>query len=67
MFGGGLADSFANITNVESDFSILKWEKNGFRQLLMNLMLEGIFQAKQGRVVMGIHVPIGFNDGDGAQ
>jgi hypothetical protein len=65
MFCGGLANAFANITSVESDFSILKWEKDGFRQLLMNLTLEGIFQAKQRRVVMGIHVSIGFNNGDG--
>jgi hypothetical protein len=34
---------------------------------MMNLTLEGIFQAKQYRVVMGFHVPIGFDDGVGAQ
>jgi hypothetical protein len=34
---------------------------------MMNLTLEGIFQAKQRRVVMGIPVPIGFDDGTGAQ
>ncbi len=33
----------------------------------MNLMLEGIFQAKHRRVVMGVPIPIGFNDGVGAQ
>jgi hypothetical protein len=65
MFCGGLANAFANITSIKSDFSILKWEKDGFRQLLMNLTVEDIFQAKQRRVVMGIHVPIGFNIGDG--
>jgi hypothetical protein len=32
---------------------------------MMNLTLEGIFQAKQRRVVMGIHVPTGFDDGAG--
>jgi hypothetical protein len=46
MFCGGLANAFANTTSVELDFSILKWEKNDFRQLMMNLTLEGIFQAK---------------------
>jgi hypothetical protein len=46
MFCGGLANAFANTTKVESDFSILKWKKKDFRQLLMNLTLEGIFQAK---------------------
>jgi len=43
MFCGGLANAFANTTSVESDFSILKWEKDDFRQSMMNLMLEGIF------------------------
>jgi hypothetical protein len=63
MFCGGLANAFANITSVESDFSILKWEKDDFRQSMMNLTLEGIFQAKQHHVVIGIPVPIGFDDG----
>ena len=30
MFCGGLANAFANTTNVESDFSIQKWEKYDF-------------------------------------
>jgi hypothetical protein len=34
---------------------------------MMNLTLEGIFQAKQYHVVMGILVPTGFDDGIGAQ
>jgi hypothetical protein len=63
MFCSGLANAFANITSVESDFSILKWEKDDFRQSMMNLTLEGIFQAKQRRVVMGIPVPTKFDDG----
>ena len=67
MFCGGLANVFANTSSVGSDFSILKWEKYDFRQSMMNLMLEGIFQAKQRRVVMRILVPIRFNDGVGAQ
>lgn len=46
-FCGGLACVFANTTSVESDFSILKWEKNDFRTGLTNLSLEGIFQTKQ--------------------
>ena len=67
MFCGGLANAFANTTSVESDSSIMKWEKDDFRQSMMNLTLEGIFQAKQRRVMMGIHVPTGFDDGGGAQ
>ncbi len=67
MFCRGLANAFANTTSVESDLSILKWEKDDFRQSMMNLTLDGIFQAKQRRVVMGILVPIGFDDGARAQ
>jgi hypothetical protein len=43
----GLATVFPNSTSVESDFSILKWELNEFRKSLLDLTLEGIFQAKQ--------------------
>jgi hypothetical protein len=62
-----LANAFDNTTRVESDFSILKWEKDDFRQSMINLTLEGIFQAKQHRDVMGILVPTGFDDGVVAQ
>ena len=34
---------------------------------MKNMTSEGIFQAKQRCVVMGIYVPTGFNDGIGAQ
>ncbi|CAK9867762.1 unnamed protein product [Sphagnum jensenii] len=67
MFCDGLANVFANTTSVESDFSILKWEKDDFRQSMMNLTLEGIFQAKQCHVVMGIPILTGFDDSVGAQ
>jgi hypothetical protein len=46
-FCGGLATAFANTSSVESDFSILKWEKDEFRSSMSQLSLEGIFQAKQ--------------------
>ncbi len=46
-FCGGLATVFANMTSVESDFSILKWEMDENRTCLMHLSLEGVFQAKQ--------------------
>jgi hypothetical protein len=60
-----LANAFTNTTSVESDFSILKWEKDDFRHSMMNLTLEGTFQAKQRRVVMRIPVLTGFDDGAG--
>ncbi|CAK9194682.1 unnamed protein product [Sphagnum troendelagicum] len=42
-----LATIFPNSTSVESDFSILKWELDDFRKSLLDLSLEGIFQAKR--------------------
>jgi hypothetical protein len=46
-FCGGLASAFANTTSVESDFSILKCEKDAYRMCLMALSVEGIFQTMQ--------------------
>ena len=57
MFCGGLGSDFANTASVESDFNILKWEKDDFRQSMMDLTLEGIFQTKQRRIVMEMKVP----------
>jgi hypothetical protein len=47
QFCGGLATAFPNMAAVESDFSIVKWEKNDTRTSLTNLALAGIMQAKQ--------------------
>jgi len=47
QFCGGLATAFPNMAAVESDFSIIKWEKNDTRTSLTNLALAGIMQAKQ--------------------
>jgi hypothetical protein len=46
-FCGGLATLFPNSTSVESNFSVLKWEKDPYRNNLLNLSLEGVFQSKQ--------------------
>ncbi|RHY88146.1 hypothetical protein DYB37_013566 [Aphanomyces astaci] len=46
-----MASVFANTTSVESDFSILKWEKDEFRMNLLDLSLDGIFQAKQFKLL----------------
>ena len=44
----GLATVFANTTSVESDFSILKWEKDDRHTTDLNcLASEGVFKAKQ--------------------
>ncbi len=47
LFCGGLASTFANMMFVESDFSILKCEKDAYRTCLIALSLEGVFQTKQ--------------------
>jgi hypothetical protein len=47
LFCNGLASAFANTTCVESDFSILKCEKDAYCMCLMALSLEGVFQTKQ--------------------
>ena len=46
-FCGGIATVFANTATVESDFSILGWEKDEYRMSLTDLSLEGILQCKQ--------------------
>ena len=37
---------FTNIVSMESDFSILGWEKEEYRLSLTDLSLEGIIQSK---------------------
>jgi hypothetical protein len=46
-FSGALATLFPNTSAVESDFSILGWEKDEYRQSMTDLSLEGVMQAKQ--------------------
>ena len=38
---------FPNTTTIESDFSILGWEKDEYRKSLTDLSLDGIIQCKQ--------------------
>ncbi len=47
QFCGGLATMFPNTTVVESDFLMVKWEKDDTCTSLTNLVLAGIMQAKQ--------------------
>ena len=46
-FCGGIATAFPNTAAVESDFSVLGWEKDEYRLELSDLYLEGILQSKQ--------------------
>ena len=50
-FVGNLATAFPNTAPVESDFNILKWEKDEFRSSMSHLTIEGIFQAKQFELI----------------
>ena len=50
-FCGGIATVFANTATVESDFSILGWEKDEYRMSLTDLSLEGIMQCKQFKLL----------------
>jgi hypothetical protein len=44
---GVVATLFPGTNIVESDFSIMRWEKDLFRKRLSNFGLEGVMQAKQ--------------------
>lgn len=46
-FFGGLATVFPSTAAVESDFSVLQWEKDVYRQSLTDLSLEGVLHCKQ--------------------
>ena len=42
-----MATAFPGTSNVESDFSIVKWEKDVMQVSLSDFSLEGILHAKQ--------------------
>jgi len=46
-FCGVIATLFPGTSTVESNFSILHWEKDAFRKSLLDFGLEGVLQAKQ--------------------
>jgi hypothetical protein len=46
-FCGVIATLFLGTSTVESDFSILRWEKDAFGKSLSDFGLEGVLQAKQ--------------------
>jgi hypothetical protein len=53
-FSSGLATIYPGTTKVESDFSILGWEKDEYRSSLMNFLLEGIMHANQFKALQSI-------------
>ena len=46
-FVGELPAVFANTASVESDFSILGWERDEYRLSMTDLSLEGVLHCKQ--------------------
>lgn len=50
-FCGGLATVFPGTATVESDFSIVNYEKNQYRTTLTDLSLEGILHSKQYKMI----------------
>jgi hypothetical protein len=46
-FCGGLASPFPNTTTIESDFLVLKWEKDLQRLNITPFSLEGILHCHQ--------------------
>ena len=51
---GGFASVFPRTSTVESDFSVIGWEKNEYRTALTDFSLEGILQCKQYEVLTKI-------------
>ena len=47
LFCGGIATAFPWTSNVESDYSIVKWEKDVMQMSPSDFSLEGILHAKQ--------------------
>ena len=58
MFFGGLASVFPGTSTVESDFSIIGFEKDDYRAVLTNFSLEGILQCKQFKLLHKINALI---------
>jgi hypothetical protein len=54
-FCGGLVTTFPGTSTVESDFSIVKWEKDVGRASLTDFSLEGILHAKQFKQMRSIN------------
>jgi len=51
-FCGGLASPFPNMATVESDFSVLKWEKDLHQSNITSFSLEGILHCRQIRYLL---------------
>ena len=54
FYCGGLASPFPHNATVESDFSVLRWEKDDHREGLGNVSLEGILHCKSFNEIQSI-------------
>ena len=54
MLCGGLASNFPGKSSVESDFSLLKWEKDIHRMSLTDFSLEGVMHARQFKLLQNL-------------
>ena len=63
-FCGGLASAFPNTATVESDFSIIGWEKNDTRMDLTDFSLEGILHCKQFKELKKLNNLLSPSGGD---
>ena len=64
QFCGGLVSVFLGTSQVESDFSIIKEDKEVFRPSLTDLSLEGVLLPKQFDMLKGIYGALkGFEQG----
>ena len=50
-FCGGVASIFPSTSTVESDFSVLRWEKDDHRKSISDFGLEGVMQSKQYNII----------------
>ena len=55
-FCGGIASVFANTASVESDFSILGWERDEYRLSMTDLSLEGVLHCKQYKILQELAI-----------
>jgi hypothetical protein len=51
-FAGGLATVSPSTATIESDFSLMKWEKRKFRSAQTDFSFEGILHYKQYEAIL---------------
>ena len=57
-FIAGLATVFPGTSTVESDFSVIGWEKDDYRTSLTDFSLEGVLHCKQFEILKGLSLSL---------